>query len=374
LILHSIDEENHESVSIKLPTDNSNTGTECNMRYSSFTEFLRDYLFQQEYNKEHVVDSNGLQESLKDRILLSRKSRADLFAANQAGNMASAAEHRALHQKYKQELEKREADALCKSEAEIADAKDKANMQDAILKKQGAWAKMDSHVSHSYLSKILSFLRALGIDVSVFKQGQSYCYTWELVDLFRWILNTPSSIRTQYQKAQFSKIPFREAHVLYKKIVATIQSIPDSSVSTPEKKLEQINNLKELLSNYYEFDIQEFPPENLVLNEILNSVWFFAMWQHWAKQSESFEFTQDDRVWQCIVDQVYIDLWHKGIIVKGKSEKTDGGVKTILKICDSLPEQCKSRQFERFNPNMDVNSRKYTVIHNTVFPTDQEEM
>ena len=81
--------------------------------------------------------------------------------------------------------------------------------------------------------------------------------------MFRWILNTPSSIRTQYQKAQFSKIPFREEHVLYKKIVATIQSIPDSLVSTPEKKLEQINNLKELLSNYYEFDIQEFPPKIL---------------------------------------------------------------------------------------------------------------
>lgn len=371
MILHDADEGECKVV----PVDNFDISarTECKILYSSFTDFLRDYIFQKKYNEADTMDYDAFRKNLGEQICISEKLRFGQAARNSSAGFASDEKQLVQTEEYARRLSELRAEALDRDRARTTAAYAEASKNDARLEEKNAWEKMDSSTSHSYLSKILTFLRKLEIDVSVFKKRQGYCYTRELVGLFRRILDTPSYIRTQYQKARFSKIPLQEAHELYMQIVAAIQSIPDSSTSTREKKNEQIEHLRKFLSKQYKINIQEIPPRDLVLDAIFNSVWFFSMVQCWARKSKSIEFARDDRDWQCVVDHVYIDLYRKQLIFREDNETTTGD----LKICKELPNRYESQRIKHywesteFNPN--IVSPKETMLHKSVHPVNKGE-
>lgn len=373
MILHDTDK--NESVSGEVAANYmvADTAGKSKATYSSFTDFLRDYLFQKEYNKADTINFNEFRKSLEDRILLGENAKVELSEANSTQNPEDEKEHLALAQEYKQKLKVMDAEALKNDSARIETASTEANRIDEILNLQGAWSKIESSVSHFHLSNIRDFFRGLGIDVSVLKCGRGYYYTRDVVVLFRWILDVPTDIRTQYRDGEFARIPFREAHEVYLKVIAAIESIPDSASSTKEKKAEQINKLTEFLTKkYHGWDIREYHPQNSVLDAILNSVWFFSMGQRWAEKYMDFESAQDDRDWQCIVDCVYMDLLTKEVVSKQANDSSTGASKVTLQLSNALPNRYKSMKIKQYWESTEVNPndvpRKETLIHKAVHP------
>ena len=348
-----------------------NTAENCKALYSSFTDFLRDYYFQKNYDEAGAIDIGEFNESLKERIRLGENARAEFYKANLAENPEDAKNHHALEKEYTQKLKKLEDEALNKDYDRIEKAKVSAKNIDFVMKNDGSWDKMDSKISHTCLQTIRKFLHSLHVDMSVLKYGKSYYYSRDVLDLFCWILSAPAAIRTQYQKGKFARIPFREAHEVYLKVIAAIESVPDSASSAKEKKAEQINKLTEFLSEkYHKWDIRECQVQNPVLNAIFNSVWFFSMNQHWASKYKKFKTAQEDRDWQCIVDHVYMDLLTKGIISQQAGKTSMGVCQTTLQINDTLPNRYQSmalkKHWERTETNPNEVSRKAVVIDKPV--------
>ena len=348
-----------------------NTTENCKVLYSSFTEFLRDYYFQKNYDEAGTIDVGKFNESLKERIRLGENARAEFHKANLADNPEDAKKHHALEKEYTQKLKKLEDEALKKDHDRIESATVAAKNIDFAMKGDGSWDKMDSQISHTRLQIIRKFLHSLHIDMSVLKCGKSYYYTYEVVVLFRWILDAPAAIRTQYQKGEFARIPFLETHGVYLKIIAAIESVSDSAESTKEKKAEQINKLTEFLTEkYHGWDIREYQPQNPVLDAILNSVWFFSMKQHWAAKYKEFERTQYDRDWQCVIDHVYMDLLTKKILSQQINENFVGASKKFFQISNILPNRYESMKIKRYWERTEVNPndvpRKGMMIHTVV--------
>ena len=191
-----------------------------------------------------------------------------------------------------------------------------------------------------YNMRITSFLKAMGIDPAIFKEGDQYIMTEELCRLFNYILDSDGdcfSTTTDIINKHFDAVSERTYNTHYDLIDAAFHGLyylPRSEVLQKEIQ-EKIQEQKKILLHFFEeHNICIAPMEhNGVVDYIIETVRKSIHSTSWTPTSDPDRVDSEayDEAWLRVKEKVYKHLCDKKILVSYQLPFEEGSNLSIEK-------------------------------------------